>query len=93
MKIGDIVVTLAGRKATIVSKEWRKPGYYWYTVKHEHELVENQTHGMHEAWLAPVNCSIGKVWDRYAPRTLYSDYHDIVDRYTGKIVGKFRSHD
>lgn len=46
-----------------------------------------------EKFLDPINCSIGNTWNRYEKRTLYSDYHDIVDRYTGKIVGKYRSHD
>ena len=89
MKVGDIVIVhilpRAIDKGIVIDKSI-----------HDHLWVvdvagERFWRGTTE--LEPVNCSIGKVWDRYAPRTLYPDYHDIVDRYTGKIVGKFRSHD
>ena len=67
MKIGDIVITLDGRKATVVDLQLSMFGYYYYClIKYEHELEDNKEQWVKEGTLEPVNCSIGKVYPRFA---------------------------
>jgi len=85
MKIGDIVI-YCGTEAKIIS---------WSNLNSKLILItyDSLMQWVNVSEVESLNCSVGKAWNRYEHRNLGLDYHDMIDRYTGKVVGKYRSHD